>query len=288
MAEETKVIEEISRGAFRAIIDAVREWWNRKNKVAQGGTTTAPNADEKRGILVIGPGGTGKTTLARILSGDANWLIDSPWEYRESHNTELYSLLDDPGVQIVVPPGQKHRRESTWSSIHADLASDQYRGIIFVTAYGYHNLAGVRSYKQHPTYENNKDRFFAKYLEESRKDEVRILEQLVSHLPSQGQKLWFVSVVAKEDFWYPDRTIVEKHYREQEYSQVLRKIQEKCGTTRFRHEFEFLSLVISNLTTETGETLKKNVEGYDQKLQVESMRRLIRTLFALKTWEESS
>lgn len=41
-----------------------------------------------RGILVIGPGGVGKATLAAILSGNFDWLTSNPWEYRESFGVE--------------------------------------------------------------------------------------------------------------------------------------------------------------------------------------------------------
>lgn len=46
--------------------------------------------------------------------------------------------------------------------------------------------------------------------------------------------------------------------------------------------------MIRNLVTGRGEKLKPNAEGYDQELQVESLRRLIETVDALRTWETGS
>jgi hypothetical protein len=284
MAEESKIVEQMTQGAIKGIWQIVVDWWNGKKKESEKSAESQPSDD--RSILIIGPGGTGKTTLAQLLSGNGHWLIAAPWEYHESHNVESYSLLDDPGVKLVVPPGQKHRREATWSTIQADLASDRYRGIIFVTANGYHNLMSLRSYKQHTLYKKDKDRFLESYTAECREEEVRVLQNVLNGMTCSGKKLWFLSIVAKQDLWFPNRAAAEKHYREGRYAELIGEVQRKSGAASFRHEIEFVSFVICNLKTLENETLQKNTEGYDHQLQVESVRRLIQTLHALKTWEE--
>src|SRR4051794_17779901 len=65
-----------------------------------------------RDILIIGPGGVGKTTLAAILSGKFDWLLSEPWRYDVSYGIDAFSLKDDPKTKIVVPPGQTIRREA--------------------------------------------------------------------------------------------------------------------------------------------------------------------------------
>ena len=65
----------------------------------------------------------------------------------------------------------------------------------------------------------------------------------------------------------------------------IEKIRGQRSAQQFRHEPVFASLVISNFATGAAEQLKPNAAGYDQKLQVESLRRLYETVDALRKWE---
>ena len=56
---------------------------------------------------------------------------------------------------------------------------------------------------------------------------------------------------------------------------------------RFRHDLALASLVIANFATVTGDAIKKSVAGYDHQAQVESVRKLIERVIALKDWEAS-
>ena len=114
---------------------------------------------------------------------------------------------------------------------------------------------------------------------------MRILHQIVPYLEVCQQRLWLLTLVAKQDLWWDDHPAVERHYRDGEYGEQIRKLTAPKDTRTFRHELVLASLVISNFGTDRQETLKRNTEGYDQRMQVESIRRLMETLAALKDWE---
>lgn len=235
-------------------------------------------------VLIIGPGGTGKTTLARLLSGQFDWLLDAPWTYRESVEVKKYHLKTDPAVEVVAVPGQEHRRRSTWSGIGGDVSSGEYRGVIFVSSYGFHTLI-ESSYKRNALFEpeRTKEAFWRKYTEAKRADELACLRLLVPFLKACPKKLWLASLVTKQDLWRTQESAVEAWYRDGEYGKLVTEVAAHKGAT-FRHEYHGCSLLIGNLVTASNETLAKNAEGYDHRAQVESVRRVFEIVDGLHAW----
>lgn len=261
-----------------ARVKDIREWLlSSRNPPEQPSST----------LLIIGPGGVGKSTAAKILSGDYDPLLDMPAEYDESLGIENFSLVDDPTVELVVPPGQKHRRDSTWHGVESALSAGEYHGIILVCSYGYHSLGEI-SYKHHRLYRGDDAEFLRSYLNESREEEVRVLRRLSPHIKANNRKCWLVTLVTKQDLWWHDNQQVERHYREGPYGGEIDEIADHKGQHSFRHELILGSLVIRNFVTGVGERLAETVAGYDEQYRVSSVRRLWESLDALRQWEAGS
>ena len=236
-------------------------------------------------ILIIGPGGVGKSTFARMLSGQYEFPLDIPDAYEESLGLERFTLEDDPSVELVVPPGQRHRRDATWTDLERTICTGGYRGVILTSSYGYHSLGQI-SYRHHRLYQGDDAAFLANFLHESRVDEINVLRRLIPHLRANASKCWILTLVTKQDLWWDQYATAENDYRVGEYGQLLNGLIQDIGSNNLRHEFVFSSLVISNFTTGIGELLASTVSGYDQNLQAKSLRRLWETIDALKNWEE--
>jgi hypothetical protein len=122
------------------------------------------------------------------------------------------------------------------------------------------------------------------YLESCRKDEVEVLRQLSAPLSGCPHKIWVLSVVTKQDLWSPSGEACERHYLRGEYGVIMNSVAEARGTSRFRHEYVPCSLVVGNYLDGEGAMLKKNVSGYGHEQSVESVRRILEIVDALRKW----
>ncbi len=256
-----------NRGRIGKALGVVRRWFRRDSS-----------------ILIIGPGGTGKTTLSRILSGEFDWLTDTPWKYEESYSAERIRIRKR-NVEAIIAPGQKLRRGTTWTKLKADLAAGKFRGVILVSAFGYHSITGHASLAAVKP-GKKKELALAEFLTECRADELVVLRDLGEAMKLSPKKLWLLSLVTKQDLWLADEPAVQSHYSSGEYAAVVRQLASERGDQLFWHELTFASLVISNWVAGRGERLGKNVEGYDHQAQVTSVRRVFDLLDGLRKWEK--
>jgi hypothetical protein len=216
-------------------------------------------------------------------------LFGLPSNYDESLEVESYPLKDVPDLEILVPLGQEHRREATWGAELAKLAAGEFRGLILVAAYGYHNheIGTLTSYKDHRLFKGNKDEFLRAFLQDRRDQELRILRELSPKVtPPLGGKFWLLTIVTKQDLRWDNRAEAESFCRGGEYAAEIAKIQNRHGGQLFRHELALSSLVISNFMTGKSELLKPNTAGYDHEHHIQSLQALFDKLAGLRRWEE--
>ncbi len=242
-------------------------------------------------VLILGPGGVGKTTLGTFLSGNEDRSpFAAPPAYNESVVVERYALKREggPEAMILVPPGQPHRRVANWEELYKGLCEGDFHGIIFLVAYGYHSVGQAR-WKELPLAKTLSRKtlpaFMKAYLERQREEEMNVLREMSSHIRACKTKLWLMTLVGKQDLWYSDQTKVSAHYETGKYGSLIRELQQANGSQLFKHDLVLASLVISNFTSSVGETLAKNQAGYDRVLQVNSLKRLVEVFDSLRRWE---
>ena len=161
-----------NRGKLTKALAVLRRWFRQNSR-----------------ILIIGPGGTGKTTLSHILSGDFDWLADTPWKYEEGYTVDRVRI-----PKAIIAPGQKLRRKPTWAALKSDLAAGKFRGVILVSAFGYHSLGGKVALS---VLKPGKKREAAihELLAEGRADELAVRRDLCAVMKRSPKKPWLISLV---------------------------------------------------------------------------------------------
>ena len=291
--EPDKVAEEALKELGKA---AVKEAWEKKNwlfgqisRIAKWFSRTKPEGTsegaESRGILILGPGGTGKTTLSRFLAGDVNVVIDPPGYYEPSLLVESLPLIGSTNIEVVVAPGQDRHRKREFDGLMADLIAGVYRGLILVVDYGHHSIE-LESARDHALYKTTKAAFVRDLLEFQRREEIEILARVLPFIKAATQKLWVLVIVLKQDLWAPQQEIVVKHYRDGEWGKRIAELHSVVESKQFYLDTLFASLHIQNLTTRGGrQILKKNAAGFDAIRQRQSLKALFRALDAVLVWE---
>ena len=89
------------------------------------------------------------------------------------------------------------------------------------------------------------------------------------------------------DLWWDRRRRVEQLYVGGEATRNTVDIDQLAAKKgrAFRHELVFLSLGLNNFVTGKDELLAKTVAGYDQQMQLDSLRRLFEAVYGLMEWE---
>jgi energy-coupling factor transporter ATP-binding protein EcfA2 len=226
-------------------------------------------------VLTFGPAGTGKTTLASILSGNSDHL-KAPGRYVSSLSVEEVGLPGDLVCTVVVAPGQRRYMDTIWPELYSNLPRGRAGGIINVVSYGYHAFTD-RSYKDSTLYreEMTETQFLAAYQEERRRIELDVIQRLVPRISDTTQKIWMITLATKQDLWWEYRNDMREHYMKGAYNEHINAIRRAKGNRNFRHEYLSASLVISNWETDRGEVLAQNTAGYDQRIQIANLQALV-------------
>jgi hypothetical protein len=233
----------------------------------------------KARIAVFGAGGTGKTTLGSFLAGELD--TDNPQPYEETISKEDFSLGGSiPGI-VLVPPGQTRRRAGTWNELYRLLAAGKTVGVVNVVCWGYHSTQleqpRLRIYRSGMPIEEFRDA----YLAAMRAEELEALDSIIPHLSVAPGKLWMITLVTKQDLWWPQRNEVQDHYLRGEYAKRLEPVIRGKGETNFSHHLFSAALLKQNLVTGDGVCIAETAAGYDDPLRAANLNSFARGLNGL-------
>lgn len=152
-------------------------------------------------IVTFGPGGTGKTTLATILSRGFS-VRHSPENYVESIGTETYGYQGEIIGKILVPPGQERRRDATWTDLYQTLSHARNSIIINVVSWGYHSFGLSYLDTKYPS--TSEADFMAAYLPDRREAEIEIIKALTPRISDIKGKVQMITLVTKQDLWWSE------------------------------------------------------------------------------------
>lgn len=232
-------------------------------------------------IAIFGAGGTGKSTLGKLLSGEFE-LSGLLQTYQESISIEQYKLESNKIGSVIVAPGQK-RREDTWDDLLRTLVGGKIKLIIHVVSWGYHSF-GEFSYTQHRLYQSGMtlEEFLREYAAVCRNRELDVLRRIEPHLSIADQrKTVVITLVTKQDLWWNNRLEVNKHYVEGAYEQLIQNIRNQRGANNFIHEYRSTSLVMENFLSGDNELLIPTTQGYVQRLKVANFRYFLNAIESL-------
>lgn len=270
--------------AAKYVVPTATWTWNNRSKIQKAVATVRRWIAKKSRILIVGAGGTGKSTLAHLLTGEFDWLHDNPWEYRADTTSKVIDTHAKLNAEALILPGQKARREREWPKILEELSKGKFSGVIFVSANGYLTPPGGTVKKMME--QTRAATALEKYLEHEREAELELLRQIVPALKAFPKKLWLLSVVTKEDLWCDDHESVWRNFCEGEYNSVVAEVAVAKSPSMFAHELVLTSLLIANFRDADGSILQKSAAGYDHERQVSSFRTLLEVLHSLKDWEK--
>jgi GTPase SAR1 family protein len=228
-------------------------------------------------IIVLGAGGVGKTTLGKVLAGQDPIAGE---KYQESANTEVFSYEGKIYGTVLVAPGQERRRAFTWPELRTQISQGQVLGIVFVVAGGLNSLREIEP-EEHELYKQGmtNEEFLKEYRAYNVRNETKILqEELLSCLRDCPNRIFFLTVILKEDLWRPEHRAVMNLYSKGGFAEVIAELVSKRGENHFAYDIVSASLLIENLTTKKGAVLANTASGFDTNEQTRSVTNLLRII----------
>jgi hypothetical protein len=227
-------------------------------------------------LYAFGPGGVGKTTFAKLLSGEYS-LETVPPDYDLSLELEDHGVEGRHFVSVYVPPGQAIKRAYHWDDLYVQMQKAERYAIVNMVSWGYHSLAKIEL-PRHRLYRPgmSENEFMSLYLPESRDEEISVLKEILPHLKATPRKLRMLTLVAKQDLWWQQRYEVRNFYEGGMYNDLINELKAHKGAANFSHDYVSASFNLLNFRTYDGRVLQATESGYDLALWVANFNNVLK------------
>lgn len=243
--------------------------------------------DKNINIAIFGTGGVGKSVLGCLLSVSDEKDLEKISKYYRSRKSEEKSFKSEShSCALVIPPGQEEYKDQDWEPIYKNIEKNEVQGLINIVAWGYnspYSFEKVPELEKFNTLLKNttqilSDRQLKKYLENNREEEIKRIESLVDEI-CRAEKLWMITLIAKEDLWWNKKIDVINYYKQGKYNNFIEQIKTRMRGENFHHEYVSASLLINNLITAKEERiLAMTTAGYTANLQEKSVKELLEVI----------
>jgi hypothetical protein len=241
---------------------------NALKRVAQGKLTVA----------IFGIGGTGKTT-AQLLLTEGIDKSNKNLAYVPTVRPNKKSAKDNMFVTIWDTPGQDDFRESAWDTALASIQKSHRAVLINVVSYG-HNSAGVAPFSElrKRSLKHTKDEIIRNYFRLERKKELDAIKDLAELIKSVQCAVHLLTIVNKQDLWWPKRDAVIRHYEDGSYGEVIKAIGSSKTKKTFTRSLKAVCLCQVNLKTIDDVVLAPTSAGYDTAIREVYLTHLLKEL----------
>lgn len=233
--------------------------------------------DGRKQIVIVGPGGVGKSTFGKMLETGVSPPVA---DYQESITLETFSFgADFFGTAFVVPGQETSGRILEWQAAQKAIAGGRVSGVVNVVCYGLHTPR-TETMKSHSLYRSGDtvDQFLKRYTKNRRELEIDQFSRLIApHMQACTKPIWLLTAVLKQDLWWNTREEVKKHYENGPYQEM---IEELTKAKIISHTINSASLTAENLTFsgEIGRPIKSTAAGYDDAIRLRNQSSLFSNL----------
>ncbi|MEQ1754695.1 MAG: hypothetical protein ABL973_11240 [Micropepsaceae bacterium] len=238
--------------------------------------------------LVIGPGGTGKSALGAMLTGQCKWgectqVYEPDFDSHESNVEELWFR------KVTVAPGQV--AVENWKNSINEISEARRALIIYTSSFGYHSVLPQSKWQDEAKISglnhDSLERFRGEFLAQRRQLEIEQFSQFVQLWPKKARaKLYLVIAPTKADLWWDQRVDILPWYHDK-FGKALGVLGNHFPKGGFRKMIHPICLIKTSVVDRAEVEVFPSTFAFDQKeaaQEYKQFRKVLTGILGLPRW----